>query len=156
MGHKRTFGAIAIYVCFWGLSRHSMSAFRGPRRAPLVRRTSRICRSRICGRREGFGCERAGFGRLGLRLGCTVFCAAISNVPSWSGHERFLGREEALRRRLCSAASVAALGRSPELVRGSAEQRPELSLTHPVASHYQLDNGVGHEFVDGGFATKPG
>ena len=29
MGHKRTSGDTLIYVCFWGLSRHPMSAFGG-------------------------------------------------------------------------------------------------------------------------------
>ncbi len=47
-------------------------------------------------------------------------------------------------------------GHSRELFRGSAKQCPELSHTHPVASHHQLDDGVGHEIVNGGFAMKPG
>ncbi len=61
-------------------------------------------------------------------------------------------------RRACvdwSRAPVALAG-SREPFRGSAKQRPEFSHTHPVALHHQLDDGIGHEIVDGRFAVKPG
>ena len=75
--------------------------------------------------------------------------------PAGAAGSQPVARARALRRQVLSSVGCA-LGRSREPRRGSAEQRPEFFGAHPVASHHQLDDGVGHEFVDGRFAVKPG